>query len=116
MTEKGGTPHTINLCRNWYDGRRIQEAEEKVNGVEWKALTQRSPPEASSGQRSGWKSSCDMWEQFTIKKMWVRTLLDDAAKVTLLEPDGSWQNESPCKEELELLRHGNGLRFVGSRV
>ena len=28
--------------------------------------------------------------------------------------EGSWQYESPCKEELEQLRHSNGLRFDGS--
>ena len=51
-----------------------------------------------------------MWERFTIK----RTLLDVAATVTQLETDGNWQYYSQHKEELELVRQNNALRFDGS--
>ena len=43
-----------------------------------------------------------------------KCVLEDAAKVTQLGTDGRWQQKSPNKEELELLRHSTDLRFGGS--
>ena len=60
-----------------------------------------------------------MWERFTIKKKkkrWAPQLLEEEAKVVQVETDSSWQNESPFKEELELLRMGNDLRLEGSSM
>ena len=44
-----------------------------------------------------------MLERFTTKKAWARSVL----------ADGRWQHETPHKEELELVRHCNDLRFAG---
>ena len=44
------------------------------------------------------------WEHFTIKRRWAKHLLDEATKSVQVETDSSWHNESPCKEELELLQ------------
>ena len=55
-----------------------------------------------------------MWERFTIKKVWARTVLEDAARVTQLGTNGRWQHETPYKEKLELLRHSTDLRCGGS--
>ena len=81
-----GAAHTIDLGRNCYNGRRTKQGEAEVNGVCWKVLVDQ-------------KSSCGkewaafgvdefprkMWERFTIKKVWARTVLEDAARVTQLE-------------------------------
>ena len=55
-----------------------------------------------------------MWERFTNKKVWARKVIHNAATVTQVETDGSWQHESPCKEELDLLLHSTDLRLDGS--
>ena len=55
-----------------------------------------------------------MWEQFTVKNVWARTVLEDAAKVTQLGTDGGLQHESPNKEELEAFaaQHRLALRWL----
>ena len=54
-----------------------------------------------------------MWERFTFKRAWARSVLADAENVRQLGTDGRWQHEKPYKEELELLRHSTDLRFGG---
>ena len=53
------------------------------------------------------------WERFTSKKVWARSVLADAESVRQNGTDGRWQHETPCKAELELVRHSNHLRFKG---
>ena len=57
-----------------------------------------------------------MWERYTVKEALTRTVLEEAARVTQLETDGSWQKESPYKEELEFFRNIKDLRFDGSSM
>ena len=80
--------------------------------MKWRVLT-----EQKSSRGKFWAASSvekflrKMWERFTNKKVWARTLF---GRWTQLETDDSWQYESPCKEEVEPLRHSNDLRFDGS--
>ena len=54
-----------------------------------------------------------MWERFTIKKAWARSVLADADNVRQYGTDGRRQHETPHKEKLELVRHSNDLLFEG---
>ena len=54
-----------------------------------------------------------MWERFTIKKAWTRSVLADADNVREHGTDGRRQHETPYMEELELVRHSNDLLFEG---
>ena len=42
-----------------------------------------------------------MWEKYAAKKLWATELLDEETREVQL--DTRWQDESPHKEELELL-------------
>ena len=48
------------------------------------------------------------------KKGAQRIFLDEATKAVQLEASGSWQNESPYKEELERLRVSSDMRLDGT--
>ena len=45
--------------------------------------------------------------------MW-RSVLVDVEKERQEWREGAWQQETPCKEELELVKHSRDLRFEGS--
>ena len=49
-------------------------------------------------------------ERFTIQKAWARSILEGAENVRRSGTDGSWQHQTPCKEEYEPL---TDLRFEG---
>ena len=53
-----------------------------------------------------------MWEHFTIKKAWARSVLVDVKKRRARRDRR--RHETPYKEELELVRHNSDLRFEGS--
>ena len=83
-----------NLSRNCYGQRRLEQGERLVSGVEWKEMIKQK---AFGGKLlAAFK---------TLKKAWARTVLEEAARVTQLGTDGSWQKESPSKEEPELFRN-----------
>ena len=117
MTEEEGTTHMINLCRNCYEKMRLEQGEAKVDGVEWKEMIKQK---ASRGNLLAAFGVDDFlrkkWEWFTVKKAWARTVLEEAARVTQLGIDGSWQNESSHKDELEFLRNVKDLRLDGSSM
>ena len=50
-----------------------------------------------------------MWEKYAAKKLWARELMEDATRAVRLGT--SRQDESPYKEELELLRVGGRMRL-----
>ena len=54
-----------------------------------------------------------MWENGTIKKSSARSVLVDAEKEREEGIGHDWQQESPYKEELELVKHSSDLRFEG---
>ena len=47
------------------------------------------------------------WERYACKKMRATDLTAEAA----VQPERSWPGESPSKEELELLRGGDAMRW-----
>ena len=59
-------------------------------------------------------ASKKMWERFTVKKKVRKEFLEDATKAVQLEACGSWQNESPYKEELERLLVSSDMRLDGT--
>ena len=54
-----------------------------------------------------------MWQHFTMKKVWARSVLVEVEKERQDGIEGDWQQESPCQEALELFRHSSDLRFEG---
>ena len=52
-----------------------------------------------------------MWEHFTIKEARAKSAQVDAEKERQEVRGGVCQQESPCKEELELVKHNRDLRF-----
>ena len=90
VVEDGGKPHTINLCRNCNDCRMTDGFLPLNVG----AISNREEVgKASVGSSNGWKQQRKAAQQETFS---------------------SWQNESPHKEELELLRVSGDLRLEGS--
>ena len=57
-----------------------------------------------------------MWERIAVKELGARTLLEEATKAVQLETGSSWPLESPCKEELELLRMSGDMRLDGTSM
>ena len=55
-----------------------------------------------------------MWERFTGETRCAKNFLEEATKVVQFEASGSWQNESPYKEELERLRASSDMRLDGT--
>ena len=47
-----------------------------------------------------------MWKKNAAKKVWARELLEEATRAVQL--DTNWQDDSPYKEERELLRVSTG--------
>ena len=54
-----------------------------------------------------------VWEHFTIKKALARSVLVNVGTERQDETEGDWQQESPYREELELVRHSSDLRLEG---
>ena len=44
-----------------------------------------------------------MWERFAVKRAWFKRILEEAVKDIQSRADGSWQEESLHKEELDIL-------------
>ena len=55
-----------------------------------------------------------MWERFTLKETWARSVLADADKERQHGTDGGWQQETAYREELKLVGHSSDLRFEGT--
>ena len=47
------------------------------------------------------------------KKAWARSVLVDVEQERQDGIEGDWRQESPCKEELEPVKHSSDLRFEG---
>ena len=54
-----------------------------------------------------------VWEHFTIKKALARSVLVNVGTERQDETEGDWQQESPYREELEVVRHSSDLRREG---
>ena len=50
-----------------------------------------------------------LWECLTIKQAWTRSVLADAQSERQNGTDGRWQQETPYREELGLVRHSSAL-------
>ena len=57
-----------------------------------------------------------MWERFTLKKTWARSVLADVDKEWQHGTEGGRQQETPYKEEPELVMHSSDLRFEGVQM
>ena len=54
-----------------------------------------------------------VWEYFTIKKALARSVLVNVGTERQDETEGRWQQDSPYREELEVVRHSSDLRLEG---
>ena len=54
-----------------------------------------------------------VWEYFTIKKALARSVLVNVGTERQDETEGRWQQDSPYREELVLVRHSSDLRREG---
>ena len=54
-----------------------------------------------------------MWERFTIDMALSRSVSADEEKERQDGVDSDWRQETPQKEELELVQHSSDLRFEG---
>ena len=93
LVEDDVKPHTIKLCGNCWNHRLTGSGETEVTEADCRPLT-----------------------RFTIEKERAKHLLEEAAKAVQLETDSSRQNESPDKEEIELLRVIGDLRLDGTSM
>ena len=72
----------------------MKQGEAEVNGVKWRALI-----EQKSSRGKSWAAFAveqflrRLWERFTNKNVWARTVLEDAENVTGFGTDGRWQYE-----------------------
>ena len=95
VVEEDGKPHTINLCRDCYYCMLAASGESKVtNAVFWS---------------DGFLQNC--WSVLRPRRCWAKHLLEAETKAVQFMTDSNRQNESPYKEELELLREGNDLQW-----
>ena len=114
VVEEGDTPHTINLRRKCYEKARLEQGETQVNGAQWKELikqkTSRGKLWAAFGVDFSFEK-CGNVSQSRERGPERRWMQQGQSRT-----DGSWQQESPCKEELELLRNVKDLRFDGASM
>ena len=90
---------TCDPCNKCYNG------EAEVAASKWRALIEQTASRGKLWAAFGLEQFlCGMWDRFTFKKAWARSLE---------RTYGGWQHEAPYKEELELLRHSGDLRFEG---
>ena len=75
VTEEGGAAHTINLCKTFYNVRRLKQGEVGVTALKWRALDEQKALWAAFGMGHFLRW---MWERFTIKKAWARSVLSGA--------------------------------------
>ena len=70
--------------------------------------------EENCGQRLTWSTSCAKCGKVSpLEKACSGSVLSDAQSERQNEADGSWQHEALYKEELDLVRHSDDLRFGG---
>ena len=94
MTEEGGAVHTINLCKQCYNERRVQQGEQPV-----KAAQRREMMEQKAYRGKLWKVSGTeqfmrgMWEHFTVRRAWAKEDPSDTEKEKQGGMQGKWQLE-----------------------
>ena len=114
MVEDGGAAHTINLCKSYDNEMRMKRGERKVTAAR---RTEMIEEKAFRGER--WVTYGleqlvrRMWKHFSIRKAWARSVLVVAERERQEGREGIWQQESPFKEELELVKHSRNLRCEG---
>ena len=95
-------------CTSHRHGGEPETRSQKTWGSDQCSLEGRIRQKVSRGRRSAAFASDGivkrMWERFAVKKRWANNLLEGATTAVQLETSGSWQGESPYKQELELLR------------
>ena len=110
VTEDDGKPHTINLCRDCYNLRLAERTESIVTSAGWKAMIEQKFSLGKLSAALGTDGFVNrMWERYAVKKRWA-SKLEEATQAVQLETS-SWQNESPYKEEHELLRVSSDMRL-----
>ena len=73
----------------------------------------RTPFERSCGHHLAWSNSCTECGNVSHKKkLGARSAVAESVR-RKKKTEGSWQQETPYKEKLELVRHSDDLRFEG---
>ena len=112
-----GKPHTMNFCEDCNNLRQAERKEPRVSGKRWRitvgaksSLGANYPP--AWGQTDS-KTRCG--NAALPIKMHAKNLLSEAA-TAFQQPGRSWPEESPCREELVLLRERGGLHLARTTV
>ena len=92
-----GNTHTMNLCRNCFNLSLAERSESKVTNARWETMIEQK---GLSGQAVGCFGT-DGFISRTWKTCAAKKLLEEATRA--VQFGTSWQDESPYKEELELL-------------
>ena len=114
VTEEGGAARTINLRKQCYNVRRLKQGDRDLTALKWSEMVEQKAFRGKLWAAFGLEQVAHkMLERFTIEKAWARSVMAEVEKERLGGREGDWQQESPYKEELELIRHSSDLRFEG---
>ena len=114
VAEEGGAAHTINLCKRCYNEGRLKQGDEHVAASNWKELVEQKACRGKLWAAFGTEQFVrKMWERFTLKKGWTRSVLADVENANQYGTGGDWQQETSHNEEVELVWHSSDLRFEG---
>ena len=104
----------VNLCTQCYNERRLKQGERRVTASKWREMVELKAFRGRLWAAFGMGQFVrQMWECFTLEKVWARSVLADVEKERQNGTDGEWPQETRYKEELELVRHSSDLRFEG---
>ena len=68
VTEEGGTAHTINLCKQCYNERRLKQGERPVKSAQWREMMGRKALCGKLWKAFGMEQYFRrVWEHFTVK-------------------------------------------------
>ena len=94
VTEEGGEAHTINLCKRCFSERLARQGKQPVKVAEWRDNVERKAYRGRLWKVFGMEQFLrGMWEHFTIRRAWSRTVLADVANEKQEGLQGQWQRE-----------------------
>ena len=101
-------------CRNCYILRLAERSEKKVTNARWKTMIEQTVFRGklpTALRTDGFVRR--PWDKYSAKRLWTRELEEATRAVQL---GTRWQDESPYKEELQLLRVSIDMRLDGTLI
>ena len=95
VVEEGGEAHTINLCQQCCNERRVQQGEPRPNSWQWRAVVEKEAHRGIMWIFFGNEPFLrGVWEFSPLKRAEAKNMLEDAAWERQERIQGQWHQES----------------------